>query len=61
MTFDEYLESLPEDERATLCVYDAWKAGATAMLETLIVHGYIDDGYAEQARCEMEHIAGATE
>lgn len=58
MTLDEWLETIPEDERETLCVADGWKAGATAMLNELIKWGYIAEGYEGTARKEVEDILG---
>ena len=50
MTLDEWINSIPEDERDLICASDAWKAGAAAMLEALIERGHIGQRYVEEAR-----------
>jgi len=50
MTFADWIDSLPDDEREALCAADAWKAGAAAMLNELIDQGFISKEYAEDAR-----------
>jgi hypothetical protein len=49
MTFSDWIDSLTDDERETLCAYDAWKEGARQMLNALVERGYID----EMARNEI--------
>ena len=58
MTLDEWLETIPEDERDTLCVADGWKAGANAMFNELIKFGFIAEGYERTARKEVKDILG---
>jgi hypothetical protein len=58
MTIDEWLETIPEDERDMLCVTDGWKAGASAMIDALIDRGFISDDYADLARRETLDIIG---
>lgn len=41
MTFDDWLDGVPEDERRALTLADAWNACAEALLETLVERGYI--------------------
>lgn len=56
MTFQEWIDSLPEDERETLCANDAWKAGAMQTFAALIDGGFIADPYAAVAQEEIAHI-----
>ena len=58
MTLDDWLDTIPEDERETLCIADAWKAGASAMLEALIDRGYISMDFEYLARAEVQDILG---
>ena len=50
MTLNEWIDSIPEDERDLISTSDGWKAGATAMLEALIERGHIGQRYVEEAR-----------
>ena len=56
MTFTDWVESLPDDERDAMCAYDAWKAGAMHTFEALVARGFIDDSYASLARGEIADI-----
>lgn len=58
MTLDDWLNTIPEDERDTLTITEIWKAGATAMLEALIDRGYIGMDYEALARHEVQDIIG---
>lgn len=57
-TIDDWINSLPEDERETMCVADAWKAGARAMLNAIDqwkaedgnLHDYVKDILMEKAK-----------
>lgn len=50
MTYEDWLDQLPEDELEALCPADAWRAGAGAMIDALIDRGYISLDYAMLAR-----------
>ena len=50
MTFSEWLDSLPDDEREALACCDAWNAGAIAMLDALVERGFISSAYIEDAK-----------
>ena len=50
MTFSEWLDSLPDDEREALTFCDAWSAGAIAMLDALVERGFISSAYIEDAK-----------
>ena len=56
MTFTEWIDSLPDDEREALCAYDAWKAGATQVFAALIDGGFIAEPYAALVRKEIAQI-----
>jgi hypothetical protein len=43
MTFSDWIDSLTDDERETLCAYDAWKEGARQILNALVERGYISE------------------
>jgi len=56
MTFSEWLDSLPDDEREALACCDAWNAGAIAMLDALVERGFISSAYIEDAKKAMADI-----
>jgi len=56
MTFTEWIDSLPDDERAALCTNDAWKAGAMQTFAALIDGGFITEPYAAIAQKEIAEI-----
>ena len=43
MNFNDWMNTTPDDEKDTLCLIDAWKAGASAMFLGLIKVGLIKD------------------
>lgn len=58
MTFDEWLVSIPDDEKHSLCLCDSWRAGALAMFKVLT---RIDCEYVlfeEEIRREVHAILG---
>lgn len=58
MKFNDWVRALPEEIRTTLTISEAWNAGALAMLETLINLGYVNEGYAEKARNDVQDLLG---
>jgi len=60
MTFSDWIDSLPEDERETLCAYDAWKEGARQMLNALVERGYISDQTMKDEMARNEISADQT-
>ena len=61
MTIDNWLEQFSEDDRETLCITDAWKAGAKAMIDALIDRGYIGWDYKDVAKNGVLDIIGDDE
>lgn len=58
MKFNDWAKALPDEIRTTLTISEAWNAGALSMLETLINLGYINEGYAEKARNDVQDLLG---
>jgi hypothetical protein len=58
--FEEWLETIPEEERRCISLWDAWKAGAGYIIKVLTKTGFIDSSYTssytDRARKEEENI-----
>ena len=60
MTFSDWLDSLPDDEREALFHCEAWNAGAIAMLDALVERGFISSAYIEDAKKATADITDST-
>jgi hypothetical protein len=58
MNIDEWLNTLSEEDINTLCIVEAWRAGAIAMQNALIDKGFISREYEELAREDTKDIIG---
>jgi len=48
MTFDEWVQTIPEDERSLLSLCDAWDAAVKATVQALLDYGNLDEDYRKE-------------
>ena len=61
MTFDEWIDQFPDDEKESVCLLDSWRAGARAMVDALVERGFIGCQYADLAKERTAEISGEVE
>ena len=58
MNFNDWMNTIPDNEKDTLCLMDAWRAGMSAMLERLIEDDWIGKEYKSMVRLEVRELMG---